>query len=225
MRTVVAMVAMAMMAGGCGVVHVIERVSDGGVQVKGSGKSATDVRSVRDFKGIVVEGATDVVATVGSDFKVVVEGDDNIVPIIETRVEDGRLVISSEQSYSSKLPIKVTVTAPDLDEISVRGSANATVEGVSAKTFSASIAGSGDVRVSGTADAVEASIAGSGDMNLAELRAKSADVSISGSGDIALFASERLDASIAGSGDIEYAGNPGKVERSVVGSGEIHPSR
>ncbi|MCB8933480.1 MAG: DUF2807 domain-containing protein [Fimbriimonadaceae bacterium] len=221
-KSLVALAAVATMAGGCGVVHVIDRISDGGPRIEGSGKAASEVRQVSDFKGIVVEGATDVVAKVGPKVSVKVEGDDNIVPKIITKVEDGKLVITCEESYSSRTPLKVTVTAPSLEEISVKGSANAVIDGVKCSSFSASIAGSGDVTVRGTADSVDASIAGSGDMDLSGLKAKNADVSISGSGDVSVFATESLEGAIAGSGDIAYSGNPGKVERSIVGSGEIH---
>lgn len=224
MKTVGAMVVAATLASGCGVVHVVERLSSGKAQVQGSGKAARDVRKVADFNVIVVEGAYNVEARVGPEVSVTLHGDDNIVSLITTKVEGGKLVVSCEESYSTKTPVRLVITAPSLEGIEVRGSSNALLEGVDAKRFAASIAGSGDVTVQGTADQVDASIAGSGDLDLAGLKAKSADVSVSGSGDVAIFASESLDATIAGSGDIAYSGNPAKVSRSVVGSGEVHPA-
>jgi hypothetical protein len=88
-------------------------------------------------------------------------------------------------------------------------------------SFALSIAGSGDVVVSGTADEARFGIAGSGDIDARNLGAKKVGVSISGSGDAHVNATETLDAKVAGSGDVTYSGHPHDVSRRVSGSGSV----
>ncbi|MEK7855263.1 MAG: DUF2807 domain-containing protein, partial [Acidobacteriota bacterium] len=58
-------------------------------KTKGSGKVATDVRDLRDFKGIDVSGVFQVEITSQKDFGVEVEADDNLLPLIKTEVRGG----------------------------------------------------------------------------------------------------------------------------------------
>ena len=89
-------------------------------------------------------------------------------------------------------------------------------------SLSANLAGSGDLNANGTSQQVDISLAGSGDIDLTKLKARQAKVKLAGSGDIKVHASESVDVSIAGSGDVEVWGKPARVNRKVVGSGDIH---
>lgn len=218
MRGIVLALVSAVMASGCGVVNVMKHAH---VDVKGSGVAKSEERQVGDFKRIVLAGSADIVATVGPVLKVVVEGDDNIVALITTLVEDDTLIIKSDESYSTDKPVRITITAPAIEGIEIFGAGDARIEGVKAEQFDASIAGAGDITVVGSATHVTASIRGSGDIDLEDLTATIAEASISGSGDISIHATKSLDASIKGSGDIRYYGKPGTVSRSILGSGDI----
>ena len=221
MKTLVLTLVSALMVSGCGVLH---RVKHLGAEVQGSGVTKSEERKVDGFTRIVLENSAEVVAMVGPEFRVVIEGDDNIVPIIETTISKGSLIIRSEGSFSTSKPLRLTITAPNLEGIEIRGSGDARIEGVHADRFEASISGSGEVTVTGSAKHVAASIAGSGDLDLGGLKSVTAEASVSGSGDIAIHATESLDASIMGSGDIRYLGSPGKVKKSIMGSGDVRSS-
>jgi hypothetical protein len=197
---------------------VMEKISRHPVQ--GSGKSATETRAVPGFDRITVRGAFDSTVTVGPATSLKIQADDNLIKLIRTEVRDGRLVIDSKESLSSRTPIRITITTPKLNGFAIEGSGEAKITGVQSGAFEASISGSGDLFCAGVANSVELSIAGSGDMDLAALSAKRAKASVSGSGDIRLRASESLDASIDGSGDIICTGNP-KVRKSIAGSGDV----
>lgn len=192
-------------------------------RIQGSGVAKTEDRAVEQFDKVTVEGAADVRITVGPQTQLSVQTDDNILPLIETKVKGDTLVISSTQSYSTRLGVKVTISVPQLAGISIRGSGDVDVSGINGETFSASISGAGDVTASGTVGKVDASIRGSGDLKLGELQAKSASISIAGSGDVTVNAAEELSVSIAGSGDVKYKGSPSKVSKSIAGSGSVRP--
>lgn len=193
--------------------------------VKGSGKVVEETRNLAPFSKIESQGSTDVVVSIGSPQRVVVKADDNILPLITTSVTGDSLLIGSRGNYSSSANIQVSVTVPSLTSLELAGSGTLAVSGLQQQAFRVGLSGSGDVTASGTASEVDVSIAGSGDVHLFGLIAQHGRVSVTGSGDIEVHAVQSLNASVMGSGDILYEGNPEKLERSVVGSGEISARR
>ena len=206
---------LAAISGGC----------DTTVRVKGSGVAKRETREVSAFKQIHVQGAARLSVDVGDKQAVTVETDDNVLPLIETRVEDESLVIRPlpDHTFDSKLPVTVTVTVPALEALRVSGAVDAQARGVTAQRFVLVISGSGNVRVAGKADAVDVTISGSGNVDAHELVADTARVAISGSGQIKVHAEQTLEAQISGSGDVRYAGKPKTVNKHISGSGSITP--
>lgn len=207
-----------------------------------SGKVRQESRAVAGFTGIGLSLPGKVELRQGSPESVTVAADDNLLPEIETVVEDGKLKIRFARRISvvGNSNIHVTVTAPRFESIAVAGSGDVVsaalaspalslaisgsgdikLENLQVDTLKASIAGSGDIRTGGKAGEVTAKIAGSGEFHGGKLEADRARVSIAGSGDVTVRAKETLDVSIAGSGDVRYHGDP-KVKRSVAGSGRV----
>lgn len=190
----------------------------GGVQ--GSGKSATETRTVSGFNKIETEGAMDVVVRVGPQASLKVTSDDNIVPLMKTTVQGQTLTISLKENCSTKLGVRVEVTTPTLDGFSIAGSAGASIEGIDSQKFTAEISGSGDITLKGKASSVDLEINGSGQFKAEDLAAENAAVTINGSGSAGLRVEKKLQGTINGSGQISYTGNP-SVEKVINGSGSI----
>ncbi len=213
-----------------------------GKKVTGSGVSKTEMRQVSGFSGLALGVAAKVEIRQGNNEGVTITGDDNIVPLVETVVEDGKLKVrwTERNINASYKELKLVVDAKTMESVSVAGSGDVVAETLNAKKFSANVAGSGDVRVRNlTAESVSAKIAGSGDVELGgkagsleckisgsgdikadNLETKSSSVSIAGSGNVSLWAVESLKVSVAGSGDVRYYGDP-QISKSVAGSGNV----
>jgi hypothetical protein len=204
---------------GCGSLHSL---LGHGPQIKGSGKVKTEARNIDSFYRIETRGAADCEVTVGKGTSLQVSADDNILPLIETKVEKGTLIVTTKGSYSTRNPVRLVICTPNLDAFSIVGSGDADIRGIHSKSFDIAVSGSGGIEASGQADRLQASISGSGDMNLSQLRAATASASISGSGDMKLYVTGGLSGQISGSGHISYSGKPKNVSKSVSGSGEIH---
>ncbi|MFN7964767.1 MAG: head GIN domain-containing protein [Acidobacteriota bacterium] len=189
--------------------------------VSGSGKVVEETRTVSSFSKIESAGSTDVVVTIGSPQRVVIKADDNILPLITTTVSDNALSIGSRGNYSTRNAVQVLVTMPSLTSLELAGSGAANINGLQEQGFEASLSGSGDITATGTTTSLKVSIAGSGDVHLFGLIAQHGEVSVTGSGNVEVHVSESLQASVMGSGDIVYDGAPEKLERRVIGSGEI----
>ena len=207
-----------------------------------SGKVATEARPAGTFRGIALGIPGTLVVRQGEPAAVSIEADDNLLPEIETVVEQGVLKVRFKRklSVSGRSTIRLLVTNPVIDSLAVSGSGDILSESirsatldlavsgsgdvriakVEAQSLKVSIAGSGDVKLAGSAGEVTAKIAGSGDIAAARLESRRAKVSIAGSGDVALWVRESLEVSIAGSGDVKYHGDPA-VTKKVAGSGSV----
>ena len=192
----------------------------GGIQ--GSGVKASQTREVDEFTDVEVRGSANVRIHDGKEQSVTVESDDNLLEIITTEVRDKKLIVTTKESYSTRIGISVSVNVPQIESIRVMGSGDVQAENVDVETLHLSISGSGDITAVGTAKKVDVTINGSGDADLSELVARDATVQISGSGDVRVHATEILRATINGSGDVRYKGKP-DVQRDVSGSGDVEP--
>jgi len=195
----------------------------GGPTVVGSGVPKSEPREVGAFTRVESKGSANIAIQIGDKPAVVVEADDNILPLVDTIVTGDRLVIQSHGSYSTRLGVKVTIVLPTLHEARLSGSGKIAVSGLVAKAFEAQIAGSGDIHLRGATDSLKAAIRGSGGIDATELSAGAAQARISGSGKIKVVATKSLDAKITGSGEVRYGGSPASVETKVTGSGNVGP--
>lgn len=187
--------------------------------VKGSGKIVTEDRSVAGFTAIEHRGAGDIEVTVGSTTKVTLKTDDNIAKLVQTRVENGKLIIDSTEAISPT-EYKLTITVPSLKSLEIDGAGNGSVKGVSGESFKASINGAGDLTISGSAKSAELTIDGAGNIEAFDLKADDVIASIDGAGNIEVYAEKKLDASLDGAGSISYRGNAA-VTKKVSGVGSI----
>jgi hypothetical protein len=191
--------------------------------IHGSGISKTESRAVGSFSKIDLAGSPDVDVAVGPSIAVSVTADDNILPIIKTTVNGDTLDINSEGSYNTSLGVKVNITVPALDGVSISGSGDIHVKGLKEGKMDAGVTGSGNVTLLGAVDELHVKITGSGNVQAGDLAAKRVRVGVTGSGNATVVANEELDASITGSGDVRYSGNPPQVRKKVTGSGDISP--
>jgi carbon monoxide dehydrogenase subunit G len=214
----------------------------------GSGHLQSETRSVADFDAIAVADSIDLVVRQGKQEGLTLDADDNLLPLIETVVENRgqghTLVIRLRrgESITTRQPMRATVDVVQLQRLSLSGSGDAQVaplktpalrlsiagsgdarlESLTAETLEVRVAGSGDVQASGTAGQVKLSIAGSGDVNLASLQADDVTISIAGSGDAQVTANKSLGVSIAGSGDVRWGGQATALRSSIAGSGAVN---
>ena len=189
--------------------------------INGSGHVISESRELMNFNVLELTGSIDVNMKSGNGYSCIVEGDDNLIPFVITKVKNHKLQISVKESYSTKNGLVVNIVAPEYDEVSLIGSGDINLTEVDGDNVSLKISGSGDITASGIVSRLTAEINGSGDLMLKNLQADYATIMINGSGDAEIWAKESLRAEVNGSGDIEYHGNPTNIQSEVNGSGDI----
>ena len=220
------------------------QVSFGGANaVVGSGKVVSETRSVSSFTHVLVSGSGQAEITIGDSDSLVIEAEDNILPLIESSVSNGRLSLGlkSNTSISTMRGIRYIITVKSLTGVEVSGSADITVTNtahadtfnaatsgsgaiqladVQAGTLNAHTSGSGNITAAGKVATATITTSGSGDFNGANLQCASATATTSGSGNVTLWTTDSLTARTSGSGSVRYYGQP-SVSRSESGSGRV----
>ncbi|MET0855103.1 MAG: head GIN domain-containing protein [Telluria sp.] len=213
----------------------------GSDKVQGNGRIKTEARAIGHFNGVALALPGSVELRIGATESVTIETDDNLLPLIETVVENGTLKIRAAKRNLDleSRRMKIVVQAKSVDHlalggsgsidadplrgakvmIDIGGSGTVNVKGIDSETLSVTLGGSGDLKVGGGATRkLSLSIAGSGDVDMGRLQSMDASVNIAGSGDARIAVRDQLSVTIAGSGDVNYYGDP-RVSKTVIGSG------
>lgn len=214
--------------------------------IKGNGVLKTEKREVGSFDGISSGGPMNVSIVYGSSTSLTIEGDENLLPYIETFVQNGKLRIKVKDfNYiHPKLSLTVHVSMTKIKSIGQSGSGSITGKGdfsndgetnfamsgsgkinlAFAKVESASISmsGSGSIELAGNiSNNLSVHQSGSGNIDCRDAPCENVSVNISGSGTTRINASKGIAARVSGSGDIYYTGNASITEQHVSGSGSI----
>lgn len=189
--------------------------------IKGSGKLETREIAVDPFDQLEVSGAFDVVVSVGGEQKVTVTFDDNLLDLLELRVDDGELELGWRKSCRPSRGSKVAITVPDLREVEVSGAGDLDVTGLKGIRFEAEVSGAGDLTLAGSVEVFELELSGAGDVDAKKLEAQVVSAEISGAGSADVHASRRIEAEVSGAGDLTYRGDPQERDIDVSGAGSV----
>lgn len=217
-----------------------------GKVIKGNGIYKSETRDIPAFSGLVSGGPINVEINYGTSSELKIEGDENILPYIETYVKDGALKIKVKDGnyVNPKVKLRVQISMTFINSISQSGSGTITGNGdfenssttkfnISGSgkidlTFSKfngadiSMSGSGSIELKGTINGdLNTHQSGSGHIDCVNAPCDNATASINGSGSVKLNAAKSLDARISGSGNISYTGNA-QLSSHISGSGRIH---
>jgi hypothetical protein len=187
----------------------------------GSGKAASEIRTLPAFTAVDLAATNEMTVQVGEPQQVLIRADDNLLDKVVTQVRAGVLVVSDGGSFTTRSPMSVIVTVPSLQSATLSGTGQLNVTGVDAATFTARLPGTGTLIVSGRAERVDASVSGDGALTLESLLARDATVTVGGTGSVTVHATGSLDATVSGTGAIVYTGHPARVTKNVTGEGSI----
>ncbi len=188
----------------------------------GSGTAKTETREVIGFTAISFSGVGQVIVEQTGKESLSITADDNILPLLESKVTDGtlHLGVKSGSSFSPKTPIVFKVGVKDLPKFSVSGAGSADIKQLKTDKLEVTISGVGNVTLSGSADELKAELSGTGSFDGEKFKVKQATVTCSGVGSAVINAADSLDAKVSGVGSIEYLGSP-NVKQSVSGVGSV----
>ena len=189
--------------------------------VVGSGVAATESRDLDEFKGIDVGGVFQVEVTAGKDYGVVVEADDNLLQYVKTEVSGGVLRISSTERLKSSTPLRIRVSAPDIESIEGSGACKISVAELKSSELRVDTSGASKVNLAGEAASLTIGVSGASNVNAENLKAENATVDASGASKVEVFVTGRLVSEASGASKISYAGNPTSVTKDTSGAAKV----
>jgi hypothetical protein len=115
--------------------------------VRGSGNIVTETVDVSNFDSVSLEISGDVYIEQGEAESVTIEADDNILPLLETKVSGKELILTAKpnQNINPSRKIVYRITVNNLRGISLDGSGNFYISPIQSDSMDISLLGSGDI--------------------------------------------------------------------------------
>lgn len=208
---------------------------------KGNGIVVEDSRNVsEEFTVVSASEGLDVYVTQSNEFKIVVEADENIINLIGTDINNGKLTIHAIENIG-RATKKIHVSLPNItalssssgadlvsmntiesEKISLDASSGADLKvSLVANEVNADASSGSDIQISGQANMLYADASSGADIKAKDLMTKICNADASSGADISLNVSESLTADASSGADITYTGKA-SVQKSKSSSGSVH---
>ena len=193
--------------------------------LQGSGNVVRITREASDFTAIEVCCGMQLTLTQGEPTTVELEGDDNILPEIETIVRGDVLTVQFRQRVNlwtnTRTPIRVYVTMPTISAIEVSGGGTASAPTISSDELQLTLSGGARATIGAGVVTEQTVDASGGSQYLAEdLQSERAHLEISGGSRARVWASESLVVDASGGSNVAYYGRP-DVDQDTSGGSDI----
>ena len=149
------------------------------------GKIIFEIRNVRDFNKIDFKLVGSLEIVQGADESVIIEADDNVIPIIETVVEDGILKVRmiKWKCFRNVKNLKVCVSVKDLCLVKNQGVGSIEIKKLQTPSLTLILSGVGSLNVQDLeTDSLDAQLIGVGSLNINAGIAKKQTILVSGCG-------------------------------------------
>lgn len=202
-------------------------------QMSGNGNIVSEDRKIGNFTGIEAGEAFEVELRNGEVVKVRVEADDNLINLVETKVDGNVLKITFKSGSSiNNGHVKVFITAPEINYIYMSGAASATIKDIlknkekikleasGASSINGELespeveteaSGAATINISGRTQKYIAESSGSATTKSSQLLSETTTASASGAANLHVFSSISLKADASGASNIHYKGGGSTV--------------
>ena len=106
----------------------------GNAQVKGNGNLASEMRKLSNFKAIEITiGYDKILVNCGEEPSIHISGDENILPLITTRISKGILTIESDSTFETKADSEIIINVKSLKEFTFDGVGETVIQNVNSE--------------------------------------------------------------------------------------------
>lgn len=227
-----------------GVIIALYGCGTGGIKIIPGQDYITRDYHVDRFHMIDFRGVGNVVYHQSDTQKVEIYGPDNIVPLYNVKVVNGRLIVDMEKKYKPNKTgnLEIRISSPELacidnsgvgnvnipetvrtEELSLynSGVGNFNAENLECNKIVARFSGVGNVYLKGKCVLADFRVSSVGNCDAGNLIAENVVMNVSGVGNASCYASGSIKLECSGVGKIEYGGNPSQKSISKSGVGKI----
>lgn len=212
-------------------------------ELKGSGNIIQEERQLPLINKISVSDNFDIDVTIeekqiasGTPTQLVINSDDNLLPLIETEVKENTLFVrfKNEGNKDPLLPLSfkntlihtkknpsIHITLSSLNEILLRGSSKIHVKNLNEKHLSLITHGSSSSKISGNVGQLTTKMSGSSELDARELICEQIEFKASGSTRSTLNVRNSLNGHASGAAKIVCYGKPSSQKVELNGASEL----
>lgn len=197
-------------------------VGSGCNSMRGSGRIASESRSVKDFTSVELSGTGTLIIEQGDVESLSITTDDNLLEYLTADVVGSKLKLGTKELAQIRPSTGVTykLLVKKLNAIGLAGGADLEVKGLLTDSLTVAVAGASDIRISGETHDQKIAISGAAKYNAENFKSKDAAITVTGAGSAVLAVSDRLNVHITGAGEVKYVGDP-MVTQEVTGAGIV----
>jgi len=216
------------------------------VEIVGSGTIVAETLEIESFDKIDASQSFDVTIRSGTEFKVVLRTDDNVVPYLDVKKSGNTLDLGFKKgNYSTKnVTLEAEITMPSLASVHLSGASSVEISGFeSAEPFAASLSGasslSGElkcgtadfnlsgaskVKLVGVSESMELNTSGASSLELFDFQSGDVEINSSGASSASVNSNGKFSARTSGSSEVIYAGIPSENSIRTSGSSTVKPA-
>lgn len=212
---------------------------------QGSGKVVTETRQISGFDQVALSGIGSLTITQGDKESLQIEAEDNILPRIETIVQNRTLQIRYQNNdWQNNVvptkPIKFSLSVKNINGMELSGAGSITSSNIktdnliisssgagsvkigmlTAQSLTANLSGLGGCELAGKVNSQNVVISGTGSYNAPDMESQNTTIIISGAGSSTVWSASSLNVTISGAGSVRYYGSP-TVTKTISGIGSI----
>jgi hypothetical protein len=212
------------------------------IDVRGSGNSITESRSVSGFNEVELSGIGSLIIEQGNADSLEITAEDNILKHLRSQISGSQLQLGVEElvNIHPTKDIIYRLKVKKLNQIGVSGLGNIeskkliadnltiqisgggriSIDNLQATVLNLNISGLGDISVNGSAEQQNVNISGAGNYSAPNLASQMAKVVISGTGKAIVWVTEKIILELSGAGVLHYYGNP-VLNSNISGLGVV----
>jgi hypothetical protein len=189
-------------------------------EIGGSGVRKKEKRDLGAFTSISTDGAFDIQVVAQQPQSFEIEGDDNLLALVATDVSSGVLRIKNLRGYSTHEPIRIKISAPNIEAFTANGAGKIDISALKNDKFKLDSNGAPTIKVSGETKSLIIDANGAGSIDAHKLRSSNAEVEAKGVAKVEVHASDKLNVTISGPSTVIYDGDP-DLNQTINGPGSI----
>lgn len=194
-------------------------------KIAGNGNVVNQTREISNIKSVSVSEGLELIISQSDREELVVEADDNIIDLIRTEFENGRLRIHVDDDFRIERAASKKIYLKVLSLEGIDASSSAYLESTNQLTgdrVKVEVSSSGKAKFDLLAEEIETKVSSSGKLEAGlDAPIMSFNVSSSGKADIQLRGN-LVDCEVSSSGDLRLMGGANRVEANISSSGEIY---
>lgn len=176
--------------------------------VRGSGIVDEDIRKLDDFTSLDISGAFEVEVKFGNENKIDIIAEDNILPLVVTKISGDRLIIKTKRNISNREEIKIKITAKKLNSLDCSGANTIDIYDLVSETFDLNMSGANTLEINGKAENISYDISGACTLRAKDFEGKKVKIDISGASNAKIFAKDRVYGDVSGVCNVDVFGDP-----------------